>query len=203
MQNIIESHRTRVKRAKDYAESFPEKLSRMDLEAIVEFYLLEDIERLYDYRLKRESKNSSDTKGGQLAHKANMAKFAAIKNIFAQAADIARAMIDSGNYRSVSRAIPERALMRNAGDVKHLPKIRDLGTGLLDRMMEDMRFVLEEVRKTDDAITDIETHDANVKRYKGISSDDAEEILKAAEQAIAEAEKAFPETKKNNASILN
>ena len=57
-EKIIRSHRQRVKAAKDLIPSNPiyrgERISIVDREAFVEFFLLEDIRRLYQMRLKRE-----------------------------------------------------------------------------------------------------------------------------------------------------
>lgn len=55
---IIRSHRARSKQAKEMLKNNDEyrgeTISIIDREAFVEFYLLEDIVRLYNNRLKRE-----------------------------------------------------------------------------------------------------------------------------------------------------
>ena len=199
MEKFIESHRTRVKRAKLQADRLPEKISRSDMEAFVEFYLLEDVLNLIEWRLAKEKGKTVETRGGELAHKSNLAKFTSIKNVFEQAVEIVWAMIDSGNYKVVWRSIPERALMKNASNIKNLPKLRAIGTKLLEAMMEEMRTALVEDTKFTESLDDIESHNENVSRYQGLPSmDEIEEVIKAAELAIPEIK-----GKKKDSPILN
>ena len=71
---FITSHRMRVKKANETIKNLPERISVFDREAYVEFFLLEDIVRLYDYRLTsvlKKLKREQD----------NLQKIAILKNL--------------------------------------------------------------------------------------------------------------------------
>ena len=63
---FITSHRVRVARANELINQLPERISIIDREAYVEFFLLEDIVRLYEYRLNQERKKNVETKAGEM-----------------------------------------------------------------------------------------------------------------------------------------
>ena len=103
------SHRARVRQANDTLKNNTkykgQRISIIDREAFVEFYLLEDIVKLYDIRLKEEEKYVPDGRMDQMAKERNIAKFSAIIDVFKAAVGAARAAIDSGDYKRVWKAI--------------------------------------------------------------------------------------------------
>ena len=198
MQKIITSHRRRVIQAKRWAAEYPEKISLFDLEAVVEFYLLEDVFRLYDFRLKREQSRTPETDFGIIAHKSNLAKFSAIKTLFERAIDVARAMIESGNFKEVRTAIPEGKLARAARNVKNLEKLRDIAVALLRKLLDDATDVGVIGQSATEALEDLVSHDENVRRMQDLPS------LDEIEATIAAAEEAIPSVgSKKNKPILN
>lgn len=188
---FITSHRSRVKRAEAYRKNSPEKISIFDREALVEFYLLEDIVRLYEYRLNEEKKKKVETRAGEMSKKRNMEKFSAIINIFKSAIEIAWGEITSGNYKAVWSAIPEHALMVAANSLKYLPELRDLAVRLLRALSNDALEATQQNALFDESLDEIEDHEANVRRVKGLpSAEEIDEVIRAIEIAI-------PEEKKN------
>lgn len=185
MQKFITSHRFRVKRAEEARKNSPEKISIFDREAFVEFYLLEDIVRLYEYRLETEKKKKVETRAGEMAKKRNIEKFTALINIFKSAIEIAWGEITSGNYKTVWKAIPEHALMVAANSLKYLPELRDLAVRLLKTLSEEALEAVGQSVAFDESLDDIEAHDANVRTVRGLPSEaEINEIIRAVEVAI-------------------
>lgn len=185
MQKFITSHRFRVKRAEEARKNSPEKISIFDREAFVEFYLLEDIVRLYEYRLEMEKKKNVETRAGEMAKKRNIEKFTALINIFKSAIEIAWGEITSGNYKAVWKAIPEHALMVAANNLKYLPELRDLAVRLLKTLSEEALEAVGQSVAFDESLDDIEAHDANVRTVRGLPSEaEIDEIIRAVEVAI-------------------
>lgn len=185
MQKFITSHRFRVKRAEEARKNSPEKISIFDREAFVEFYLLEDIVRLYEYRLEMEKKKNVETRAGEMAKRRNIEKFTALINIFKSAIEIAWGEITSGNYKAVWKAIPEHALMVAANSLKYLPELRDLAVRLLKTLSEEALEAVGQNVAFDESLDDIEAHDANVRTVRGLpSAVEINEIIRAVEVAI-------------------
>ncbi|MCM1130162.1 MAG: hypothetical protein NC310_06900 [Roseburia sp.] len=158
----------------------------------MEFYLLEDVVRLYEYRLKNEKQKIVDTVAGKKAKNLNLEKFTAIINIFKAAIEVAWAEITSGNYSSVWKAIPEHALMKAAGSTKYLPELKAIAVDLLKALSNDSLNATLQNQMLDSALAELEDHEANVRRVKGIpSTEEIEEIIKAVELII-------PDKKKTN-----
>ncbi len=185
MQKFITSHRFRVKRAEEARKNSPEKISIFDREAFVEFYLLEDIVRLYEYRLEMEKKKNVETRAGEMAKRRNIEKYTALINIFKSAIEIAWGEITSGNYKAVWKAIPEHALMVAANSLKYLPELRDLAVRLLKTLSEEALEAVGQNVAFDESLDDIEAHDANVRTVRGLpSAVEINEIIRAVEVAI-------------------
>lgn len=197
-QKFITSHRYRVKRAEEARKNSPEKISVFDREAYVEFYLLEDIVRLYEYRLDQEQKKQVETRAGEMAKKRNIEKFSAIINIFKSAIEIAWGEITSGNYKAVWSAIPEHALMVAANSLKYLPELRDLAVRLLRALSNDALEAMEQSMLLDESLDEIEDHEANVRKVKGLpSATEIDEIIRAVEVAIPDNKKSDNKSKPN------
>lgn len=193
----IRSHRARVKQANEMLKSNPrfkyERISIIDREAFVEFYLLEDIVKLYNMRLKEEQayipQGRADEKGKSL----NIEKFSVIINVFNAAIGAARTAINSGNYKKVWKAIHEGALMAAANSVRNLPELRKLAIELLRELSTDTVDAVNEGLALDEDLDDLDVHEANVRRVKNLppTMDEIEEVIRAAEAAI-------PDKKRNS-----
>lgn len=188
----ITSHRARVKKANEALKDWDEKVSLFDREAFVEFYLLEDIVRLYEHRIKKEELKVVETRAGKMSKERNLTKYAALIRIFKSAIEVAWGQIDSGNYKPVWKAIHEGALMSAAGNLKNLPEMRDLSVELLRELSKEAMSASREELALDEGLDDIEAHEANVARMTNIPT--PSEI----EEIIAEVERAIPDTKPNS-----
>lgn len=171
MTKTIRSHKERVKRAKELIETDAkysgERISIIDREAFVEFFLLEDIVALYEKRLDSERSYNPQSKAGERARGANIEKFEALLNVFRSAIETAKSMIDSGNYTQVRKAIPEGALMVCANSVKYLPYLKKIAEEM-NRDLSDERFLaLGASYGLDESMEEQDAHDENVRRVKG------------------------------------
>lgn len=189
-QKTIRSHRERVRRANYVLKEDPyfkkERLSILDREALVEFYLVEDILQLYQKRLASEQAYEPHGRAAEKAKALNIKKFTAIINVLDAAIGVARAAIKAGDYTKVRRAIHEGALMAAANSVKNLPELRELAIELLRDLSADTLAAESESLAIDEDLDDLESHEENVRKVKGMapSVDQIEEIIRAAEEAI-------------------
>ena len=182
---FITSHRTRVRRAETARKNSPEKISIFDREAYVEFYLLEDIVHLYEYRLDTETKKNVTTRAGEMAKVRNIKKFNAIIKIFTSAIEIAWGEITSGNYKAVWSSIPEHALMVAANSLKYLPELRAIAVKMLKNLSNEALEAAKERVALDDSLDEIEDHEANYRSVKNMpSEDEIDAIIKAVEDII-------------------
>lgn len=198
-QKFITSHRSRVKRAEEKRKQSPEKISIIDREAYVEFYLLEDIVRLYEYRLENEKKKAIATRAGEMTQKRNIEKFSAVINIFKSVIEIAWGEITSGNYKAVWGSIPEHALMVAANSLKYMPRLRELAVKMLRTISAEAMEATKESADFDAELDAIEDHEANVRRIMGLPTEaEIEELIRSVEIAIPDekpkATKAKPTT---------
>lgn len=184
-KKFITPHRDRVRRAIEWISKLPEKISIFDREAFVEFYLLEDVVRLYEYRLEQEEKKEVHTPAGERAKRANIEKFKAVLKIFNSAIEVAWGQITSGNYSKVWKAIPEHALMIAANNVKNLPILSRIAVDMLNDLYDETLISREEEQWLDQSLEDLDSHEANVRKVKDIPSrEEIDEIIKAVEVVI-------------------
>lgn len=189
-EKIIRSHRARVKQANDMLKNNPrykgESISIFDREAFVEFYLLEDIVKLYNIRLKEEQAYIPQGRADEKGKRLNIEKFSAIINVFNAAIGAARTAINSGNYKRVWKAIHEGALLAAAKSVRNLPEMRELAIELLRELSTDMIEAVSISQGLDEDLDDLDAHEANVRSVKDLppTMDEIEEVIRAAEAAI-------------------
>lgn len=186
---FITSHRFRVKRANMEIPQLPEPISIIDREAFVESYLLDDIFRLYQWRLERERKISKNIdpndRVGKMVTDRNIAMFTAISKIFAASLQTAEGLKRAGYYKSVWKAIHEGQLMRFAQSIKYLPYLREMAVEMLRQLSKDMLDAGMEVKGLEEALDSIEDHEANFRSYHGMTyAEQIEDIIKVAEVAI-------------------
>lgn len=197
MSKTIRSHKERVRHAKEFLQRNSryknERISIIDREAFVEYFLLEDIVELYSIRLKGEQAyvpvGEHDEKGREL----NIKKFTAIINIFNAAIGAARSAISSGEYKKVWKAIHEGALMSASKSVKNLPELRSLASEMLRELSNDTIEAEIEDEKSKGDLEELNRHEENVRRVKNIpfTKDEIEEVIRVAEAVI-------PDRKKNS-----
>lgn len=189
-EKIIRSHRARVKQANDLIHEDPrykhERISKTDREAFVEFFLLEDIVKLYRIRLKNEQAYVPQGRADEKGKKSNIEKFSAIISVFDAAIGAARSAINSGDYKKVWKAIHEWPLMIAANSVSNLPQLRELAIELLRELSSDMIEAIDVAHGVDEDLDDLEAHEANVRSVKDLppTMDEIEEVIRAAEAAI-------------------
>lgn len=194
-EKILKSHRARVRQANETLKNNEkyrgQRISIIDREAFVEFYLLENIVRLYEVRLENEQNYHSDGRLDEMARQRNIKKFSAIIDVFKAAVGAARAAIDSGDYKKVWKAIHEGALMAAANSVKNLPELKKMAIELLRELSEDMVVAEDLSHGLDEDLDDLEAHEENVRRVKNLppTMDEIEEVIRAAEAAIPDRKK--------------
>ena len=189
-EKIIRSHRQRVKAAKDLIPSNPiyrgERISIVDREAFVELFLLEDIRRLYQMRLKREKDRVAVGLVDQRGRDKNIEKFSRIIDVFNAAIGSALAAINSGDYKRVWKAIPEGALMAAANSVRNLPVLRKIAVEMLRDLYNDAYEASSISYGLEEDIQELDEHDANIRSFNDISltPESIEEVIRAVEAAI-------------------
>lgn len=194
-EKTIRSHRARVKQANNTLKNNPryrrERISLIDREAFVEFYLLEDIVKLYDTRLREEQAYIPQGRADEKGKKQNIEKFSAIIAVFNAAIGAARSAINSGDYKKVWKAIHEGALMAAANSVRSLPELKSLAIELLRELSEDMVVAVEVSHELDENLDDLDAHEENVRRVKGLppTMDEIEEVIRFAESVIPDRKK--------------
>ncbi len=122
----------------DYAKV---KISRIDKEAFVELFLLEDIVRLYERLLENEESYVSTSRAVEAGKQFNIKRFSAIIELFKAAIGVARVAILGGDYKAVWKAIPEMQLTMAAnGGIKALPKLREIGGEILLQLIGEIDY---------------------------------------------------------------
>lgn len=196
-EKTIRSHRARVKQANDTLKNNPryrrERISIVDREAFVEFYLLEDIVKLYNTRLKEEQAYVPQSRADEKGKQSNIEKFSAIISVFNAAIGAARTAINSGDYKKVWKAIHEGALMAAANSVRSLPELRELAIEMLRELTADQMEAVGVAHELDEDLDDLDAHEANVRSVKNLppTMDEIEEVIRVAEAAI-------PDRKRNS-----
>ncbi len=194
-QKFIRSHRARVKQANETLRNNPryrgERISIVDREAFVEFYLLEDIVKLYNIRLREEQAYVPQGRADEKGKRQNIEKFSAIIAVFNAAIGAARSAINSADYKKVWKAIHEGALMAAANSVRSLPELKSLAIELLRELSEDMVVAVDVSHELDEDLDDLDAHEENVRRVKDLppTMDEIEEVIRAAEAAIPDRKK--------------
>ena len=193
----IRSHKERVRQANDTLKNHPryknERISIVDREAFVEYYLLEDIVRLYNNRLNGERAYVPQGRADERGQQSNIEKFSAIISVFNAAIGAARSAINSGDYKKVWKAIPEGALMAASKSVKNLPELKRLAVELLRELSVDTIESVDVNAELDEALDDLDMHEQNVRKIRNLSPSmgEIEEVIRAAEAAI-------PDRKRNS-----
>ena len=198
MAKFITSHRHRVRRAEEYRKRYPVRITKFDREGYVEFFLLEDVIRLYKYRLKCEEKKETVTEAGRIAKAANMQRFSAIVNIFTTAAEVARACLDAGEYKVVWQSIPERKLKVAAGSLKHLGRLKEIAISLLTKMVAESEVIDEKSRELDDDLNNMKILFDMPSPAKMPSPEEVDQVITNLQEAIPD-----PVAKKKNNLNLN
>lgn len=195
-QKLITSHGFRVKRAKEYVANSPEKISLIDREAIVEFYLLEDIQRLYIYRLNKAIQSPpSQTRDGAMSSAMTQKILQSTLHLIKSAIEVAANKINMGSYSDVWKAIPEGALMRAASNIKYLEKMKEMLSDLLGQLSPEALQAVQIVMQRDEELDEIRDNEANYCAHFGISLEEFEAITNPSASSVTAA--AMPKSKLN------
>lgn len=188
---FITSHSARVKRAKEFLKRYPEKVSLIDREAFVEFFLLEDIERLYKFRLKNivSAAEATGTLDGQLSSVAAERILSASLHLLRSAIEVSKNKILLGRYSEVWKAIPEGALMRAAGSTKYLEQMKAMLVDLLGQLSPESLRAMQVILKRNEELDAIKAHEANVQLVKGISVEEFESTVNPSVLEVSDVEK--------------
>lgn len=188
-KTTIRSHRARVQAAKDFLATSSrysaEKISLLDREAFVEFFLLEDIYALYEMRLANAQSRNKKTLAGKYSKEANIRKFKAFLDVLGSAMEVAEGMIESGEYSTVRRAIPEALLMIFANSVKFLPTLTKIATEMYEDLSGESLEAEDQRDGMTESVEETRAHEENVRRAKALPDFDPglaatiEEVLPA------------------------
>ena len=181
----LTSHKSRVERAKEIVKESPEKISIFDREAFVEFFLLEDIERLYLYRYKKVQGRKKETREGVFYQKKQLEKMHYLLYMLKKCIDVMEGKLDDGAYSDVWKAIHEHQLMVAAGNMKYLDNLVALTETMLGDVDKSALELAKKKRKADEFMDDLEEHDANARTVWDLPSEsDVEGMLEAVEVEI-------------------
>lgn len=167
-QKFITSHQYRVKRAKDLIDRLGEKVSIFDREAFVEFFLLEDIDRLYRSRYQKVKDRNPTTREGIFYQKQQLEKMHYLIYMLTGCIEVMNMKIDSGSYYDVWKAIHEHQLMVAAGNVKYLDDLVKMTETMLKDVNEEALEAARRMLEKGEFMNDLEAHDANVRTLRGI-----------------------------------
>lgn len=171
-KTTIRSHRTRVQAAKDFLATSSrysaERISLLDREAFVEFFLLEDIYALYDMRLANAQSRNKNTVAGKYSKQSNIRKFKAFLEVLGSAMEVAEGMLESGEYAKVRRAIPEALLMIFANSVKFLPTLTKIATEMYEDLSGESLEAEDQRNDMAESVEETHAHEENVRRAKAL-----------------------------------
>ena len=187
----VRGHYQRSQEAKRILKEWEQPVNFIDRAAFVEFLLLEDVATLCNHRLealKNSSVSGNLTHAGELASGMAIKRFTAISKLLESAKDVAYYLILSGDYKTVWKAIPERALISASRKPKDLAKLGEISIDLLEKLQDAKTNALIISGNLDEQLEDIERHDANTELYYAMqntpSEKDVEEVIKAVEDVI-------------------
>ena len=195
----IRSHRQRVKQANKTIRTNEhykrERISIIDREAFVEFFLLEDILLMNETRLKIAKGERMKSTSGEKSNRKQIERYEAYIELLQSAIEQAKLAIDSGNYSIVWKSIPEHALMTKASSLKNLEQLKDMTVGILERIFADTRDAVGTVDELNRAVDRLESHDENARRVADIPATTEEKIadvIRRANEAFSDATTAKP-----------
>ncbi len=170
-KKIIRSHRSRVKAAKAAIALLPEKIPVGGREAYVEFYLLEDIERLYQYRLNKTKSKKKETREGLFSQKKLIEKINYLLYMIKKCIEVLDDKISDGGHIEVRKAIHEHKLIVASRSMKNLDVLVSLVEVMLGDIDKDALSLAQEMRRSEEFMDELEDHDANVRRHFDLPED--------------------------------
>ena len=171
---FITSHKTRVLKAKEQLKNWFEKVSIFDREAFVEYYLLEDIIRLYEYKVKQEKKIQPDTVRGQMLQKENLRKFESVLVTFKSIAETCYAQMRNSNYKIVWKNIPEGVLMKMASKVSYLNDLIEMSNEMFEKISSEAIQSEKGVKFLKDSNEDLKAHAENTRNFYDLPNTEEE-----------------------------
>ncbi len=167
-QKFITSHRYRVQRAKEFISRLGERVSIFDREAFVEFFLLEDIDRLYHFRYQKVKSRKPTTREGIFYQKKQLEKMHYLIYMLTGCIEVFNMKIDVGSYSDVWKAIHEHQLMVAAGNMKYLDDLVKMTETMLKEVDEEALEIAHKMLENGEFMNDLEAHDDNVRTLRGI-----------------------------------
>ena len=178
----IRTHKERVKYAKDSYNYRQDglKLSRLDLEAYVELYLIEDV-ALYHVDRMNALRNGQAviTRDNRLTSIA-IDRHAKISRVFQEIANLCRYLVEFGEYRTVWMTIPERQIFKLSRNIsnKSLKELAAVATKIMKRLYSDAVELARNDAEFNTAQEYIRAEDENARQYYQLPSiDEIDEIV--------------------------
>ena len=176
----IRNHKERVKVAKaSYAANNEGlKLSRSDLEAYVETFLIEDIRDFHKTQMNKLNDGTDLTITDEKLKNFAIARHARVAQVFNEISDLCWYLIHFGRYSDVWSIIPEYQLYRlaNAASNKKLNEMMKVSTSILRRVHNEALELEREMGIHTEDIADIEATDDNYAKVYNISLPTKDEI---------------------------
>lgn len=167
-QKFITSHKERIARAKRIIDQLPENISIFDREAFVEFFLLEDIERLYRFRYQKVKEQHPKTREGIFFQKKQLEKIHYLIYMLTGCIEVFNMKIDVGAYSDVWKAIHEHQIRVAAGNMKYLDQLVKMTEFMLKEVDEEALDIARKMLEKGEFMNELEAHDANVRSLRGI-----------------------------------
>lgn len=176
----IRNHKERVKIAKNsYAHNDEGlKLSRLDLEAYVETFLIEDIRDFHRLKMNGLNDGSDLTITDERLKGLAILRHGTIAKVFNEISQLCWYMIHFGRYSDVWSVIPEYQLYRlaNAASNKKIKEMMEVASTILQRIHTEALELERDVKIHAEKAADIEANDENYQRVYNISLPTTEEI---------------------------
>ena len=167
-QKIIRTHNERVTVAREIAKRFPVNISRFDMEALVEFLLLEDVHRLYIFNYDRVKAKTAETEEGKFYQEKQLEKIHYVIYMLKACIEVMDGKIIDGDYTSVWKAIHEHQLRVAAMNIKYLDELIKLVEIMLGDIDREALELAQERRERQEFMAELKSNDENTRRVKGL-----------------------------------
>ncbi len=146
-EKFLRTHNERVKIAEKHRKESLERINIIDREAFVEKYLLIDVKKMYEHRLRIAIANREKAKSPQSKkiYQSNVVLFAGIVDAYTELIDICEALIAAGRYKDVWKNIPETQIYYFSKNAKNVKIFQELTNKMYDDIL-DAGYKLEQER---------------------------------------------------------
>ena len=203
----IRNHKERVSVAKKSDELRTDglKLSRFDLEAYVETFLMEDIRDYHKDRMNALANGNDRTITQERLKNIAIARHANVTKIFGLISDVCWYLIHFGRYSDVWSIIPEHQLYRlaTAASNKKLDEMMQIAAKILKRIYNEATELDVSMKRHDEFVADLELEDKNARQYYDLPSRDDISAMVAEVNLLFPDEKTKKTTTRTNKPNLN